>query len=153
MAREGDLITGLVEKFSFMAGKVSSSRPRRIFAEVPYGNFREVFEYAAGKMGFSILCTITGLDEGQTFAFLYHLAAWDGTTLNLKTAIAKENAVLKTIMDYFPSAEIYEREIEDLFGVKVEGLPSGKRYPLPDNWPEGEYPLRKDWKGEGQKKF
>jgi Ni,Fe-hydrogenase III component G len=28
----------------------------------------------------------------------------------------------------------------------VTGLPEGSRYPLPDNWPEGQYPLRKDWK-------
>jgi Ni,Fe-hydrogenase III component G len=35
----------------------------------------------------------------------------------------------------------------DLLGIKVNGLASGHRYPLPDNWPKGEYPLRKDWKG------
>jgi Ni,Fe-hydrogenase III component G len=33
----------------------------------------------------------------------------------------------------------------DLLGIKVEGLPEGRRYPLPDNWPQGQYPLRKDW--------
>ena len=32
-----------------------------------------------------------------------------------------------------------------MFGIKVEGLPEGERYPLPDGWPEGQYPLRKDW--------
>ena len=49
-------------------------------------------------------------------------------------------------MDRFPAAEIYERELIDLLGAKVAGLPEGKRYPLPDDWPAGEYPLRKDWK-------
>ena len=33
-----------------------------------------------------------------------------------------------------------------MFGVKVEGLPAGRHYPLPEDWPQGEYPLRKDWK-------
>jgi Ni,Fe-hydrogenase III component G len=32
-----------------------------------------------------------------------------------------------------------------MLGVNVEGLPEGKRYPLPDDWPDGQYPLRKDW--------
>jgi Ni,Fe-hydrogenase III component G len=34
----------------------------------------------------------------------------------------------------------------DLFGMQVEGLPPGNRYPLPDDWPPNQYPLRKDWK-------
>jgi Ni,Fe-hydrogenase III component G len=34
----------------------------------------------------------------------------------------------------------------DLLGAQVEGLPAGRRYPLPEDWPQGEYPLRKDWK-------
>jgi len=34
----------------------------------------------------------------------------------------------------------------DLFGAKVEGLPEGPRYPLPDDWPKNQFPLRKDWK-------
>ena len=50
--------------------------------------------------------------------------------------------------DRFPAAHIYERELVDLLGAKVEGLPPGNRYPLPDDWPEVQYPLRKDWKQE-----
>jgi len=60
--------------------------------------------------------------------------------------------VIKTITDIFPPADIYERELEDLLGAKVDGLGDGKRYPLPDDWPKGEYPLRKDWKAANKKK-
>jgi membrane-bound hydrogenase subunit beta len=35
----------------------------------------------------------------------------------------------------------------DLLGIQVEGIPPGRHYPLPEGWPEGQYPLRKDWKG------
>ena len=35
----------------------------------------------------------------------------------------------------------------DLLGIKVNGLAEGQRYPLPEDWPKGDYPLRKDWKG------
>jgi Ni,Fe-hydrogenase III component G len=65
--------------------------------------------------------------------------------LNLTVAVPKENPVLQTVMGYFPPAETYERELIDLLGMKVEGLPPGSRYPLPEGWPEGQYPLRKDW--------
>jgi Ni,Fe-hydrogenase III component G len=50
------------------------------------------------------------------------------------------------VTDRFPSAHIYERELIDLLGAKVEGLPPGNRYPLTDDWPKDQYPLRKDWK-------
>jgi Ni,Fe-hydrogenase III component G len=151
MSREEAVIANLVSQFGFLEGKVSSKRPRRIFAEAPYDKFTQVFEYTVDELQFSILCAITGLDEAATFAAIYHLARTDGTILNLKVSIPKEKAVLKSVSERFPAADIYEREIADLLGVKIEGLKPGKRYPLPDDWPEGQHPLRKDWKGEPKK--
>jgi Ni,Fe-hydrogenase III component G len=66
--------------------------------------------------------------------------------LNLKTAVAKNKPQVETITAYFPGAEIYERELMDLLGVKIEGLSDGNRYPLTDDWPLDQHPLRKDWK-------
>lgn len=152
MANEEAIKNTLLSRFSYLGEKIRIQRERRIFADVPYNNFSEVFDYAVKNMNFAVLCTITGLDEGENFAFYYHLARRDGTMLNVKTFVGKSNAVIKTVIAYFPSAHIYERELEDLFGVKVEGLPAGKRYPLPDDWPVGQYPLRKDWKQEQLKK-
>ena len=68
--------------------------------------------------------------------------------LNLKLAVPKAKPVIKTVSGLFPGCVIYERELVDLLGAEVEGLPPGERYPLPDNWPAGQYPLRKDWKPE-----
>lgn len=136
----------LTAKFGFLAGKVRVQREKRLYVDVDRANFIPVFEYAINELRFSILCTITGLDEGETIALIYHLADESGTMLNIRTGIPKADPVLRTIMGYFPAAEIYERELIDLLGVRVPDLPAGKRYPLPDDWPEGEYPLRKDWK-------
>ena len=111
----------------------------------PWTEFEEVLKFLMDKIHFDTLCTITGLDEGTELAMIYHLTRQDGIVINLKTSVPKDNPVIKTIMDYFPSAEFYERELVDLFGAKVEGLPEGSRYPLPDGWPDGQYPLRKDW--------
>ena len=61
--------------------------------------------------------------------------------------IPKDKAVIKTITPLFLSADPYERELIDLLGIQVDELAPGRRYPLPDNWPAGQYPLRKDWKG------
>ncbi len=96
-------------------------------------------------MEFSILCTITGLDLGDKLGVIYHLARVDGTVLNLSTSVSKEEPVIQSVTPYFPAADAYEREMVDLLGMQVQGLPPGYRYPLPDGWPEGQYPLRKDW--------
>jgi membrane-bound hydrogenase subunit beta len=148
MSNEVEIQNDLVKKFSFLEGKTKVQRPRRVLAEVPYDKFDEVFKYAYREAGFSLLCTITGLDEVQSWGFIYHLARPSGELLNIKTNLPKDGSKLRSIMPLFPNAEIYEREIEDLLGVKVDALPPGKRYPLPDDWPDGSYPLRKDWKPE-----
>ena len=144
--REIKITQDLINRFPYLNDKVRVQRDRRILTEVDYGNFKEVFEYAIRELKFIFLCTITGLDETEKISLIYHIARQDGIMLNIKTSVAKTNPVLKTIIEYFPSAQIYERELEDLLGVKVEGLPAGKRYPLPDDWPKRQYPLRKDWK-------
>jgi len=146
MANEQAIQTELQEKFPFFSEKIKIMRDRRIWAEMESANFLEVFDYIVKKMNFPILCLITGLDSGENLEFVYHLARRDGTMLNLKVFVPKANPVQKSIMvDYFPGAELYERELVDLLGAKIEGLPEGNRYPLPDGWPEGQYPLRKDW--------
>ena len=95
---------------------------------------------------FGHLIAITGLDEQDKLSFIYHIAQDAGIMVNIKTSVSKDNPVIKTISKRFPTADVYERELVDLFGAQVEGLPEGNRYPLVDDWPKGQFPLRKDWK-------
>jgi len=151
MSKEENIQQDLVEKFAYLKAAVNIIRPRRISLGVEYRNFPEVFKYAAEDLKFNHLCTITGLDEQDKLSFIYHLAHESGVVLNIKISVPKENPVLKTVTALFPGADIYERELVDLLGAKVEGLPAGARYPLSDNWPAGQYPLRKDWKPQEAK--
>jgi len=146
MAEEQAILEELTAKFPLLKDKVRVQRVRRLFAQVPSDDVREVFGYLVREMNFPILCTITGLDEGATLGVIYHLARESGIVLNLATSVPKERPALGTVTDYFPAADAYERELVDLLGFQVQGLPAGPRYPLPDDWPAGECPLRKDWK-------
>jgi membrane-bound hydrogenase subunit beta len=145
--REAGIASALAASFPYLEGRVRVQRERRIWAEVGREDFREVFDRAADGLGFGAICIITGLDEGEDLGFLYHLADDLGTVLTIRTRAPKSDPRIRTVTDRFPSAHIYERELVDLLGAVVEGLPPGNRYPLPDDWPAGEYPLRKDWKG------
>ncbi len=135
----------LESKFEFLKDQVRLQRERRLWAEVPKDKFFEVFDFAVAKLGFNILGTITGLDDGADLGLIYHLFSLDGRGLSLKTRIAKDKDKMKSIAAYFPGGTIYEREIVDLLGAEFDGLPPGLSYPLPDGWPKGQHPLRKDW--------
>lgn len=135
----------LKEKYSSSILSLSVQRERRLWLEIKAEDFRSCFERLIKEDGFIILCTITGLDTGEKIQVIYHMSDKDGKMLNIKISIDRNSPVIGTITDLFPAAELSERELEDLLGIKVEGLPEGRRYPLPDNWPQGQYPLRKDW--------
>lgn len=148
MEKEEKILAELIKKFNYLEGKIKISRIRRIWLEVKYENFFDVFNFAVNNLKFSILLTITGQDEGENLSYFYHLALENGIILNIKTYAPKANPVIKTISSTFPGAIIYERELVDVLGTKVEGLPEGSRYPLPDSWPVNQFPLRKDWNAD-----
>jgi membrane-bound hydrogenase subunit beta len=151
MKEEEKIKQEIEEKFASLKDAVTISRKGRISTLVPAEQFPMVFEYLVNKAGFLLLPAITGLDEGNAFMVIYHLSKEGKVVMNLQIRISRENPVIKTVTPYFPGADIYERELMDLLGIKVEGLAAGERYPLPDNWPKNEYPLRKDWKKDAGK--
>ena len=146
MTAEETVVNELVVKFPFFADKIRTQRARRLWADLPADQFEAVAHHLFEKMGFTMLCAITGLDEGATFGLIYHFGQPSGMLLNLKISIPREKPEWRTLIGLFPGGELYEREIADLLGVRFDGLPPGLRYPLPDDWPDNEFPLRKDWK-------
>ncbi len=136
----------LESRFPFLAGHLTAPRPRRIFADVPAESLGEVLEVAGEVLGFDRLVTITGMDEGESLAALYSVAGPGGVLLNLRVRVPRQRPALQTISKRFPGGAIYERELIDLLGFEVAGLPPGRRYPLPEDWPQDQKPLRKDWK-------
>jgi len=124
--------------------EVKVPRERRIFVRIKKESFKEVVEYLVNNLGFKHLSTITGLDLGKEIELLYHLAHEGAIELSLGLSIHKDEARIPTITDLMPGAVLYEREVHDLFGVKFEGHPDLLPLVLPEGWPQGVYPLRKE---------
>ena len=144
MGKEEEILERIKEKFGDKVKNIAVKRSRRIFAETDAKDLKEVLQYARDELGFDHISTITGEDLGEELELIYHIAYQNAIELSIKTKIPKEDPKITTIVDLYPSAGIYEREVHDLLGVVFEGNPDLSRLLLPDNWPEGVYPLRKD---------
>jgi Ni,Fe-hydrogenase III component G len=95
------------------------------------------------------LVTITGLDKGTDedgLEALYHFCQNDAVA-TLRVQIPKANATVPTICNVIPSASLVERELSEMFGITVDGTPDPSHLFLPDEWPDNEYPLRKEFVG------
>lgn len=149
MSNEEKLKQALVTRLGLPLDKVEIRRERRVFAEIGRERLLEIINILSREMGYDSLCTMTGQDEGENLSFMYHLCHASGIVLTLKVYVPRTDPQLPTVSGVFPSAVLYEREGQDLLGFKIEGLPAeGSRYPLVDDWPQGQYPLRKDWNPE-----
>jgi Ni,Fe-hydrogenase III component G len=146
MSNEEKIISELTQKFPFLSEKCVVIRPRRITVEVDRDKALDVFKYLYSEHNYDFLSTIIGLDSGDNLEFIYNISSQAGILINIKVFAPKTDAVIKSVLEVYAGATYYEKELEGLFGVKVDGLPAGRHYPLPENWPQDEHPLLKDWK-------
>ncbi len=106
------------------------------------------------ETGFDMLIDITAVDwlkEKERFEVVYFLFSNKfKNRLRLKVAIEEENPVCPTVTGVWDSANWYERETFDMYGIKFDGHPNLRRFYMPEDYVEpttGEplYPLRKDF--------
>ena len=92
------------------------------------------------------LSAITGLDPGVEtgqLEVLYHFCA-GAAIITLRVRVPRESGTVPSLCEIIPSAEVFERELSEMFGIGVTGLHTPERLYLPDDWPDGVHPLRKD---------
>ena len=77
---------------------------------------------------------------------LYHFSE-GAAVVTLRVTVPYSDARLPSICGLVPSAVLYEQELAEMFGVTVEGIPVTGHLLLPDDWPAGQYPLRKSFTG------
>jgi len=144
---DNEIVTRLQKDLGQRMKEIANPAPRRIFVSVDTTNLIDVLKYLKDHFEFTHLSTITGVDKGEVFEILYHLAN-PFVCLTVRTTIPRNYPHVPTITGVIPGAILYERELQDMFGMVVEQIPDSRPLVLPDNWPAGVYPLRKDWKFE-----
>jgi len=142
--REAEIVKALMSHVrSGSTAVVDIPRERRLFVSIPAEDLKPVLTFAVRELGFGHLSTITGLDLEDRMEVIYHLN--DGeTALSLKVPVWRDDPRLPTVVDILPGAALYEREVHELFGIVFEGHPDLAPLLLPEDWPEGLYPMRKN---------
>ncbi len=112
----------------------------------------DVARHLRDVAGFARLSAVTAVDwwpREPRFEILYFLhSIKDNTRLRLAVR-AKESDPVESVARIWRSANWYEREVFDLFGVQFFNHPNLERIMMPADW-EG-FPLRKDYPIHGHK--
>ncbi len=87
----------------------------------------------------------SGVDTRKAIEILYHFSVDEiGLIVSLRVVLDKSDLQVDSLTPLMKCAEWIEREIHELLGVNFKDHPNLKHLLLKDDWPEGNYPLRRD---------
>lgn len=94
---------------------------------------------------FSLIQLAVIVGEDVRDAFLGNYVFTGEKVVVLQVRMDHDKPEVPSLAVMIPGAIVYERELKDLFGINPVGHPDLRRQAVPEDWPEGVYPLRKDW--------
>jgi Ni,Fe-hydrogenase III component G len=140
------LASGIVGSWDW-ATEISRPNPKQL--DVKVKSLQDLIPIVVGlrvkRLGYlsAIICLDLG-PEAKEMEVLYHFCPGDAV-IALRVRIPRDGATLPSLCEVVPGAEVFERELREMFGIEITGLHTPDRLYLPDDWPEGVYPMRKDF--------
>ena len=101
-------------------------------------------------LGFSRLVDVTAVDylsqdRIPRFVVVYHfhsIALY--RYVRIRVQVDEDDAVVPSLVEWWPGANLFEREVHEMFGIDFTGHPNLANLLLPDEWDV--HPLRKDFR-------
>jgi len=116
-------------------------------------HIEEACRFLKYEQGFIRLSAITAVDwhpADPRFEVVYLLhSLHQNQRLRLKCWVSEADCEIDSVTSVWRSAEWYEREVFDMFGVRFRNHPNLRRILMPEDW-DG-HPLRKDYPVHGYK--
>lgn len=138
----------IIENIKVRAGKdlidfQDRSRNRIYFSvnkEALVSLAKYLFNYAGARFS-----TASGVDTRKAIEILYHFSIDEiGLIISLRVVLEKPDPEIQSLTQIMKCAEWIEMEIHEMLGVDFKGHPNLKHLLLKEDWPKGNYPLRKD---------
>jgi Ni,Fe-hydrogenase III large subunit/Ni,Fe-hydrogenase III component G len=146
-----EIISTLKNKFpAFSALASSQDHPDELWLKVEPRIFKDT-ALALHKILSSPVMMLFALDERREKSIFvinavfasFRNAQWVLVSMD----IPQDNPGFETLAKNMHSASLFEREIKEMFGIEPRGNPDLRRLNLHDEvWPQGNFPLRKDFK-------
>ncbi len=85
--------------------------------------------------------------KGGTLSTYYHLYSIPlKHKVTIRVSCLRQNPEIYSVSSVWITADWYERESFDMYGIKYLNHPDLRRILMPYDWEDGYYPLRKDYK-------
>ncbi len=134
----------LREKLGEAVLGITVRSPRRVYVQVEKKNL-----YEAAQVLFQQLkaryATATGMQIDGGFELMHHFALdADNVMVTLQAKTGDSDPEFDSLTPLIDGSDYIERELHDLLGIGFKGHPNQEgRFILPEEWPEGVYPLRR----------
>jgi len=143
MSKEKEILDDFSSKFDV---KVKTQRDKRAWVSIKKTDLLDISAWLK-EQGFTHLSSLSVTDwiDDDKYELTYHLWSYkDNILITLKTKINRKNPVIKSVSSVWgENAQIHEREMHELFGVKFEG--NNDLSPLfLEDW-KGVPPFKKDF--------
>ncbi len=115
---------------------------------VPTEQIVEIARTLRDELRFDMLAGLSGVDYWPEMEPRFHLIYLFRSLPNkeriiLRAPVPGKLPVVRSLIEIFPNANWYEREVWDMLGIRFEGHPDLRRILMPEDW-QG-HPLRKDY--------
>jgi Ni,Fe-hydrogenase III component G len=145
MMNRQELLQTLRERFADAITGVYEKSAKRVYIQIKADSIVRMSEFLFKEIGarFNIA---SGVDGRNQMEILYHFTVEDiDLVISLRVTLPKTKLEIDSLTSVFTAAHWIEREIHELLGVNFVGHPQLTRLLLSEDWPEGVYPLRKDY--------
>jgi Ni,Fe-hydrogenase III component G len=141
-----EILQALKEKFPEEVAGVYEKSAKRVYVEIKPSVIVGMAQFIFKEIGARFIIA-SGVDARNHMEILYHFAEEDiDLLISLRVHLPKTKLEIDSLTPVFTAAQWIEREMHELLGINFLGHPELKPLLLPEDWPEGVYPLRKDYK-------
>jgi NADH-quinone oxidoreductase subunit C len=141
-----ELLEELKGKFASEIVDYQDKSPKRVYVQIKPAALPAVAAHVFRGLG-ARFHVASGVDVRTHLEILYHFSVEAlNLLISLRVKLDRNAPRVPSLALLIKGANWIEREMHELLGIDFEGHPDLRRLLLADEWPQGVYPLRADYK-------